>query len=358
MASKRDKPDHVTLATIAEALGVSRTTVSNAYSRPDQLSPELRRRVLETARKLGYHGPDPLGRMLRRGTTGALGVIFDEPLPYAFSDPAAILFLQGIAAASEQVGASVLVIPRSPAITGHGMIRNALVDGFVVECDAVGDERIAVLEERGLPFVMVDAPVHPAAPWVGIDDQGAARAAAEHLLALGHREIGVVALPLAPDGFQGRAELARQRDARYGVSRDRLAGYREALEAAGIEWGLVPVEERWPQGFDSGVEAGAALLDRARRPTGILAMSDELALGVLHAAGERGIQVPGELSIVGFDDTPPAGRAQPPLTTVRQPHEEKGAVAARLLLESAPAETRVELLAELVVRASSGPGPA
>jgi DNA-binding LacI/PurR family transcriptional regulator len=358
MASKRDKPDHVTLATVAEALGVSRTTVSNAYSRPDQLSPELRRRVLETARKLGYHGPDPLGRMLRRGTTGALGVIFDEPLQYAFSDPAAILFLQGIAAASERVGASVLVIPRSTAITGHGVIRNALVDGFVVECDAVGDERIAVLEERGLPFVMVDAPVHPAAPWVGIDDCGAARAAAEHLLALGHREIGVVSLPLAPDGFQGRAGLARQESARYGVSRDRLAGYRDALEAAGIEWGGVAVEERWPNGFDSGARSGAALLDRADRPTAILAMSDELALGVLHATGERGIEVPRELSIVGFDDTPSAGRAQPPLTTVRQPLEEKGAVAARLLLESSPAETRVELPAELVVRASTGPVPA
>jgi DNA-binding LacI/PurR family transcriptional regulator len=351
------KSDAITLATVAEALGVSRTTVSNAYNRPDQLSPELRQRVLAAARELGYHGPDPLARTLRRGTTGAVGVIFDEPLSYAFADPAAVLFLQGIAAACEQVNASVLVVPRSPASDGRELIRNALVDGFIAECDAEGDERIGVLAERGLPFVMVDAPVHPAAAWVGIDDQGTARAAAEHLLGLGHRRFGVVALPLSPDGVEGRATLARQESARYGVSRDRLAGYRAALEAAGIEWLQVSVEEHWPNGFDSGAQAAAALLDQAPRPTAVLAMSDELALGVLHAAGERGIDVPADLSIVGFDDTPGAGRAQPPLTTVRQPHQEKGEVAARLLLEGAPADARVELTAKLVVRASSGPAP-
>jgi DNA-binding LacI/PurR family transcriptional regulator len=354
---RQAKTDGPTLATVAEALGVSRTTVSNAYNRPDQLSPRLRERVLEAARELGYHGPDPLARTLRRGTTGAVGVIFDEPLPYAFGDPAAVLFLQGIAAACEQVGASVLVVPRSPASQGHELIRNALVDGFIVECDAAGDERVDVLAERGLPFVMVDAPVHPAAAWVGIDDQGTARAAADHLLELGHRRFGVVALPLSPDGVEGRAAMARQESALYGVSRDRLAGYRGALEAAGIDWVRVPVEERWPNGFDSGARAAAALLDQAPRPTAILAMSDELALGVLHAAGERGIDVPGDLSIVGFDDTPGAARAQPPLTTVRQPHQEKGEVAARLLIEAAPSRARVELQAELVIRASSGPAP-
>jgi DNA-binding LacI/PurR family transcriptional regulator len=354
----RAEKDGITLATIAEALGVSRTTVSNAYNRPDQLSPALRRRVLEAARDLGYQGPDPVARTLRRGTTGAVGVIFDEPLPYAFGDPAAVLFLQGIAVACEHVGASVLVVPRSPASDSHELIRSALVDGFVVECDAQGDERIDVLAERGLPFVMVDAPTHPAAAWVGIDDRGTARAAAEHLLGLGHSRLGVVALPLSPDGVEGRAGPARQQSARYGVSRDRLAGYRGAVEAAGLSWEDVPVEERWPNGFDAGARAGAALLDRAPRPTAILAMSDELALGVLHAARERGIEVPADLSIVGFDDTPSAARGEPPLTTVRQPHQEKGEVATRLLLEGAPAETRIELPAELIVRASSGPAQA
>ena len=351
------KADGVTLATVAKALGVSRTTVSNAYNRPDQLSPKLRERVLEAARELGYHGPDPLARTLRRGTTGAVGVIFDEPLSYAFADPAAVLFLQGIALACEQVGASVLVVPRSPTNAGHELIRNALVDGFVVECDAEGDERIDVLAERGLPFVMVDAPEHPAAPWVGIDDRGSARAAAEHLLALGHRRLGVVALPLSPDGVEGRASPARQESARYGVSRDRLAGYRDAVEAAGIEWAHVAVEERWPNGFDAGARAAAALLDAAPRPTAILAMSDELALGALQAARRRGIEVPRELSIVGFDDIPGAARAQPALTTIRQPNQEKGEVAARLLLEGAPSNERIELPAELLVRASTGPAP-
>lgn len=352
-----NKPsEHITLSTVAEALGVSRTTVSNAYNRPDQLSPELRERVLETARELGYGGPDPVARTLRRGRTGALGVILDEALGYAFTDPAAVLTLQGIAAACERVGAGLLVIPRADESHAVDAIRMALVDGFVVESDAEGDERVRVVEKRGLPFVMVDGPAHPAAPWVGIDDRGAARGAAEHLLALGHRRFGVVSLRLVPDRARLTAGPERQAAASYGTSRNRLAGYRDALSAAGVDWGGVVVEERWPNSFESGVRAAGALLDRAERPTAILAMSDELALGALRAAADRGIDVPRELSVVGFDDTPAASRAMPPLTTVHQPLAEKAEAAARLVLEGrADGETRLEFPTELVVRASSAP---
>ena len=87
-----------TLADVAAPIGVSRTTVSNAYNRPDQLSPALRERVLDAARELGYNGPDPMARSLRRGRAGSLGLVFDHRLQYIFSDPAAVLFLSGVAA--------------------------------------------------------------------------------------------------------------------------------------------------------------------------------------------------------------------------------------------------------------------
>ena len=106
---------------------------------------------------------------------------------------------------------------------------------------------------------------------------------------------------------------------------------------------------------ETGCVAGGRLLDRAERPTAIIALSDLLAVGVLDAARERGIAVPGQLSVTGFDDVPEAGRALPPLTTVRQPHNRKGSEAVRLLLE--PASGSVVLPTELVVRASTAPAP-
>lgn len=343
----------VTLASIAEAVGVSVSTVSNAFNRPDQLSEALRDRILEAARALGYGGPDPVARTLRRGRVGAIGIIFDPPLSYAFTDPAAVLTLEGVAGACEQAGAGLVLVPRSGDDEG-ALVRSALVDGFIAYCGTDDDPRIAAIEDRGVPYVRVDAS-RADLPWVGIDDRGAARAAAEHLLGLGHRRLSILTLPLRPDGREGRVDGEREALAASFVTAERLAGYREAIEAAGLAWRDVVVEERQPNGFDAGFRGAGSVLDRAPRPTGILAMSDELALGALEAARQRGVDVPRELSVIGFDDTPPASRAHPALTTIHQPHGEKGAVAARLLLAPDSGPTQVELPTRLVVRASTGP---
>ena len=337
-------PEHVgvTLATVAAELGVSRMTVSNAYNRPDQLSPELRRRVLATAKRLGYPGPNPLAATLSRGRVGALGLLFDDPLPYAFTDPAAVLFFGGIAKVCAERKVGLVLVPVGAETDPEtDLTRVALVDGFVAYCDLPDDERLDAIEERGLPMVIVDA----------------AREAAQHLIDLGHRRIGIVSLPFAPDGYEGAAGAERQAAARFHCNRERLRGYRDALEAAGLDWADVAIEERAPHGRDAGRRAGGALLDRAGRPTALLAMSDELAIGALRAAEDRGIAVPSQLSVVGFDDTPAASDVRPALTTVRQPHEEKGAAAARLLLEPEGAERSLTLPTELVVRASSAPAP-
>jgi DNA-binding LacI/PurR family transcriptional regulator len=336
------KNRQVTLATIAEELGVSRMTVSNAYNRPEKLSAELRERVLATAKRLGYSGPDPVAATLRRGHVGALGLLFDEPLPYAFSDPAAVLFFEGIAAVCERARVGLVLVPSrygKPAETD--LTRTALVDGFIGYTDIADDGRLDLVEERGLPLVIVDGPPRESAGWVGIDDRGAARVAAEHLLERGHRNIGIVALPLSPDGYEGPVDLERQAAGRYWCTVERLAGIRAGFEAAGLDWSAVPIEERAPHGRDAGRRAAAALLDRSDRPTALLAMSDELAIGAL--------QVSPDVSVIGFDDTPAAAEAQ--LTTIAQPLREKGEVAARMLLEPDALPARVVLPTHLVERA-------
>jgi DNA-binding LacI/PurR family transcriptional regulator len=348
----------VTLATLAGELGVSRTTVSNAYNHPDQLSPALRATVLEAARRLGYPGPDPLAATLSRGKVGALGLLFFDdphyPLRFAFSDPAHVLFLQGVADACGDAGVGLVLVGGG---RGADLARAALVDGFVCQYDVEGDERLQAVVERGLPLAVVDGPPPKGAGHVGVDDRGGAALAARHLLDLGHRRLGVVAAPLSPDRYEGPAGLERQADAGYGVIRDRLLGYRDAVEAAGLDWAAVPVEERRPYGQEAGRRAAAALLDRPDRPTGLLAMSDELALGAMRAAEELGIAVPGELSVVGFDDTPPAALARPALTTVHQPHHDKGVAAVRWLLDPSGKPANQVLPVELAVRGSTAPPP-
>jgi DNA-binding LacI/PurR family transcriptional regulator len=137
------------------------------------------------------------------------------------------------------------------------------------------------------------------------------------------------------------------------VQSGRLAGWRAGLEAGGIDWGEVLVSGAGGSDAAGGSRAAAALLDRADRPTAILALSDLQAVGVLRAAAERGIDVPGELSVVGFDDIPQAAAAG--LTTVSQPHAEKGRAAVRLLVSGADPADSVLLPCHLVVRASTGP---
>ena len=351
----RRRPDHsrpnVTLATVAAAVGVSRMTVSNAYNRPDQLSPELRDRVFAVAQELGYSGPNPVARTLSRGETGSIGLVLDYALTRAFSDPATVEFLQGVAAGTEERGLGLSLVPRI-----HGrhaaLVQAALVDGFILYCVPQEDPRVDAVRARRLPFVGVDFDPADGLVRVNIDDRGAARSAAEHLTALGHRRFGIVLPHDAPDSTGAQAEAA----ATHHVERERLAGWREGLTAAGIDWNEVPVATPPGKGVETGRIGAGRLLDRAERPTAILALSDLIALGVIRAARARGISVPHQLSVTGFDDVPEAALSDPPLTTIRQSHHLKGSEAVRLLLEGETAQS-VLLPTELVVRASTSPAP-
>jgi DNA-binding LacI/PurR family transcriptional regulator len=325
--------NRVTLKTIAEAVGVSRTTVSNAYNRPDQLAPELRDRILGTARELGYSGPDPAARRLRSGRRDAVGLLAGEGLSYTFADPASAMLLQGIARATEDAGVALLVVPE------RGGVRDAVVDAFCLYSMAAEHPNVAAARDRGLPLVVVDEPRLAGHAFVGIEQRNGARLAVEHLLALGHRRFAVLAAPV-----------------RRAVHRERLGGYRDALDAAGIAWPAVPCFAMRATVPEQGLEGARLALAAEPRPTALVAATDQLALGALEAAREAGVRVPEELSIVGFDDVPGAAWSRPALTTVRQPLLEKGEVAGRLLSGGADGR-EVILPVELVVRGSTSGVP-
>ena len=341
----------VTLATVAAATGVSRMTVSNAYSRPDQLSPALRERILAKARELGYSGPDPVGRTLSRGKTGSIGLVSDQSLTQALLDPAGVQLLHGVAEGCEQRGLGLWLVPQTPG-GETALVRSALVDGFILYCTRSDDARVDAVRERGLPHVLIDYARDRGGPVVGVDDVGGSYAAAQHLVDLGHRSFGIVMPYVAGATTVADAHGAAERH----VVAARLMGWCRAIRSSGVDPDAVPVAGSDDGSRRAGHRAAAGLLDRADRPTAILALSDLLALGVLDAAAERGIAVPDRLSVVGFDDIPESARATPPLTTVKQPHRLKGSEAVRLLLDSDD-ESSVELPVEITIRASTAPAP-
>ncbi|MGH3083324.1 MAG: LacI family DNA-binding transcriptional regulator [Gaiellaceae bacterium] len=341
----------VRLRDVAERAGVSIGTASQTFGHPDLVSEAVRERVLSAAKDLGYAGPDPAARRLRLGRAGALGIIFSERLRYQFTDPAAPAFLGGLAAAMEDSSLGLLLIPdsRDRERTATN-VQTAAVDGFVIYSTVRNDPRVEAALGRQLPVVTVDQPRDAPTPFIGIDDREAARTAAAHLRQLGHSRVAVLSFVRAIDR-EGRLALE--------LTADRLAGYKDGL---GEAWDENAVRTCRPNAPEPARRATLDLLQSEPVPTAILAMSDVLALGALQAAAEVGIRVPHELSIVGFDDSPAAELATPALTTVAQPFEEKGRLAAEQLIEAVEHgrsmdddRRRTILPTELVVRDSTAP---
>ena len=350
--TSRSKP---TLQTVADAVGVSRTTVSNAYNRPGQLTDVLRKRILFTAEELGYPGPDPAARKLRTGTTATVGVVFTESLSEAFRDATSVALLRGVAAASENTEVSLLLLPVGRAgDDAANAIRNASVDGFIVYSVPENCPAIDAVVSRRLPIITVDEPRLPlqTAGHIGIDDEEGAYEIAAHLLALGHRRLTVLVGRIGHDHPAGWVNLAGQAVAESRVIRDRIAGYRRAVETAKMDWSHVGVYTSGANNPQAARQSAAAVLSLDTVPTAILAASDQLALAVLNEAAYRGIAVPDALSVAGFDDVPRASVANPALTTVRQPLVEKGKLALRMLRDEAMGDIR--LPTEVVTRASTG----
>ena len=341
----------IRLSDVAARAGVSVGSASQAFGRPELVSEETRRRVLAAAEALGYVGPDPAARSLRLGRAGALGLIFSERLRYQFTDPAAPAFLGGLARGMEDSSLGLLLLPDSrDRDAAAATVRGAAVDGFIIYSTVRNDPRVEAALVRHLPVVTVDQPRDAPTPFIGIDDRAAARMAAEHVRDLGHTRVGVLSFISALDP-EGKLALD--------LSVERLAGYEDGL---GDAWDAQLVRRCRPNASEPARRAARDLLTGERPPTAILAMSDVLALGALQAATELGIAVPAELSVVGFDDSPAAVLARPTLTTVAQPHEEKGRLAAEWLVGALERGTaprgrrrRKILPTELVIRDSTAP---
>lgn len=349
----------VTLQTIADELGVSRSTVSNAYSRPDQLSPELRSRILEAAERLGYAGPHPSARSLRSGKAGSIGVLMTTDLSMAFRDPYAVAHLRGLAEVAERHETSLLLIPLPRDHDGAlRAVRGAAVDGFVVYCVPDWYGALDVIRSRGVPVVVGEDPetVGKDTYFVGIDERSAARSLASHVAALGHRRIAIVAHWVVTPGSTGIVgDDVAPEDLRYFVTGERVRGYRDGFAAVGIGWDEILLINVAGNNREAGEEAAAYALDRLDRATAVLATSDVLALGVLDALAVRGLRPGVDVSVTGFDDIPEAGAAG--LTTIRQPSVERGRLAGQLLLDPPddPESYHRVLPTSLVVRATTGP---
>jgi DNA-binding LacI/PurR family transcriptional regulator len=346
----------VTLKTVAEACGVSISTVSNAYNKPDQLSAEARQRILETAKALGYAGPNPAARSLRSQRAGAIGLLFTEQLSYAFSDPYSVGMLAGLSEVAEQFRTGLLLIPLpvndpdqpDEVAAATETMRQAVVDGVVAYCVDADHPARQVAVDRGLPIVSTIDLDDDRQGYVLIDEDGAAKALGRHLRKLGHRDVAV----LVDTRIQatGPRELLPEDELElFADSRLRLEGLRAAL-------GPDARTRAYFAGHNSlaaGEAAAAHVLDQQERPTAIACISDVLALGAREAIHQRGLVVGRDVSLTGFDDVPRAAAVG--LTTVRQPIAEKGRLLGRMLLDPDYPERRVVLPTELVVRSSTGP---
>ncbi|HEU4330928.1 MAG TPA: LacI family DNA-binding transcriptional regulator [Lapillicoccus sp.] len=296
----------VTLQSIADQVGVSRMTVSNAFSKPDQLSAELRRTILDAAEELGYTGPDPAARALARGRTGSVGLLINDPLSTALSDALASDFVGALSDALVREGLALTVVA-PPEHAGVAAVRDVAVDAAIVWVCGPSSDDVKVLLGRGVPIVTVDQEPISGRPAVRVDDRGAARAAARHLVELGHRRIAIVTLE--------DLELGVSDQVPSHPARERMRGWRDVLDEAGITPTVITGRYHAEPDLHRPL---TGLLIGPNPPTAVLCFSDAFAVSVLQVAADAGIRVPEDLSVVGFDDTILARHSRPPLTTIHQ----------------------------------------
>lgn len=344
----------IKLKDVAKAAGVSQGTASNVFSKPEVVREEVREHVLAVARELGYAGPSITGRLLRQGRVNAVGVAAIEPISYFFEDLWARQLMAQISDICDERGAGVALVSALSDERLDWNIQTALVDGFILLCVEGGERLVEITRQRQLPYVALAIGADDQTiPAIGVDNFAGARMAAEHVLGLGHRRVAILSTMLA-DNHSGRADQALVRRAFYSTSRDRALGYWAALEAAGIGVDSVPVfgtleDEKSTHAAMVEIFAGK------EQPTAILAMSDKIAMWAVDWLFRSGRNVPGDVSVVGFDGVPEAAVATPKLTTMAQPMTEIARLAVEAALDGKQVEGRRILPTELVVRESTAP---
>lgn len=328
-----------TINDVARLSGVSKKTVSRVINRSPLLNDETRERVLGVIRELGYV-PNPQARALALRTNFLIGLIHDNP-----NAQMVLNVQQGILEALQGTDYAMVVRPVDRGSSTlmedvrHFLERQRPYGVVILPPLSENDSIARLCNELGCRYVrMGSAELDDTDHMVTSNDREAVGDAVQYLTSQGHRLIGLIA---GPHGFRSAAE--------------RRLGFEDALTAASIKLPRSLIAEG-NYTFESGIAAAEKLLDLSPRPTAIFASNDEMAAGVIHAARERGISVPDELSVVGFDDTPIAGHIWPPLTTVRWPIVSMARAAALKLLASEGAAEPSLFLSRLVRRASvAGP---
>ncbi|MBC7976936.1 MAG: LacI family DNA-binding transcriptional regulator, partial [Myxococcales bacterium] len=335
-----------TINDVARIAGVSKKTVSRVINHSPLLNEETREKVEKVIRELGYV-PNPQARALALRRNFLIGLIHDNP-----NAQMVLNVQQGIleALAGTEFEMVVRPVDRSSQMmledVRHFLERQRLFGVVLLPPISENDALARLCDEVGCRYVrMGSAELDDAAHMVASNDRDAVREATDHLIEQGHKLIGLIE---GPDGFRS--------------ARERRLGFEDALAAAGQKLPRSLIA-RGNYTFETGVTAAERLLDLSPRPTAIFASNDEMAAGVVFAARERGIGVPEELSVIGFDDTPIAAHIWPPLTTVRWPIVSMARSAARKLVGDmvgglAAGEQPSELPSTLVKRASVAPPPA
>jgi DNA-binding LacI/PurR family transcriptional regulator len=334
-----------TIADVAAASGVGVGTVSRVINGAANVREATRASVLKVIEQLGYR-PSHLAASLSRGTPRTVAIVVPQ-----LTRPSAVMRLAGALAVLDEQGYDTVVcnVDTAEQRDHHlaALTRRHRADGVIVVSLRLAAQRLASFQRAGVPLVTVDA-VTPGVPQTVTDDVAGGRLATGHLLSLGHRRIGFVGDTMRGAAAESRIGLG------FVTSQHRLSGYRQALAAAGIRYdpGLV---RRGPHGPANAEALTAELLALPDRPSAIFAASDTQAMGVLAAADRCGIDVPGQLSVIGFDDIDSAALLG--LSTVRQPLGDSGAEGARRLCALLRGERviplRQQLALEVVQRSST-----
>lgn len=331
----------VTLKTIAQEAGLSITTVSRALAGYHDVSPETRQRVIAIAEQLGYQ-PNLAARHLRSKQTHTIGMVI--PLTTYYSDPFFMELLSGVGRQAAEYGYDLLLSAKQAGeeelIAYRRMVASSRIDGVIVARVWRDDPRIAFLQQAHHPFVAFGRSNDGDYPYIEVDGVSGMRQLIRHLVERGHQRIALILSP---------ANLA--------FTAVRYEGYLQGLAEAGL-----PIRQDYLVEGDLSQESGCAaaqcLLALPDPPTAIVACNDAMAIGAIQVARARGLKVGCDLAIAGFDDVPMAARADPPLTTVRQPIYDIGRQALDMLIRvirhEPLEEPHVLITPELIVRESTG----
>jgi DNA-binding LacI/PurR family transcriptional regulator len=347
-----------TLAKVAALAGVSVSTASLAFSGSGPITPETRDKVLAAASELGYTGPNPLGRQLRRGRSGIVGVVIGDQPGRAFRDPVAVQVLDGLVDVLGAEGLGVLLIPGvRTADTTDPLLESAAMDVAVLVWGILSDDAtLAALQRRNVPVVVGEGRAVDGAPLVALEDRSGTAEAVRHLHDLGHTRIAEIALPFGHEERSGPVDAARLAQADRTPTVNRLAGVRDVVEPA-ITWECPAslVEH----GRDAATEILGTWLPTTERPTAIVAHSDLLAAGAVIGARELGLRIPEDVSVAGFDGLDLPWLSPDVLTSVQQPLREKGAALGRAVISLLAGEEpiTVTLPVGLVPGTTTGPVP-